>query len=122
MKLLHTIIHHDLTKDYMLVGSPNNRQGLPPDKSLFHSPTGVGLPIGNLTSQLFANVYLHELDKFVKHTLKIRHYGRYMDDFVLIHTDKAYLQSCIQRISSFLSEKLHLTLHPNKIYLQHCSK
>ena len=121
-QLLGKIIDHDPTQDYTRIWSVQNRHWLPPDKSLFHSPSWVGLPIGNLTSQLFANVYLHELDEYVKRTLKVRHYGRYMDDFVLIHPNKEYLQSCIWTIRDFLTEKLHLTLHPKKIYLQHYTK
>lgn len=64
---------------------------IPPHKSLFHTPPGKGLPIGSLSSQFFANVYLHELDHFVKHTLKVRGYVRYVDDFVLLADSAAEL-------------------------------
>lgn len=75
----------------------------------FDAPTRPrGLPIGNLTSQLWANVYLHELDKFVKHTLKARHYARYMDDFILLHPDKAWLHAARGRIEAFLWTQLRL--------------
>jgi retron-type reverse transcriptase len=77
-----------------------------------------GLPIGNLTSQLFANVYLNELDNFAKHTLKERWYGRYMDDFLIISNDKKHLLSVKEEINKFLNEKLKLTLHPNKSFVQ----
>lgn len=79
---------------------------------------GVGLPLGNLTSQLLANVYMNRLDQFVKHKLKIQYYVRYADDFVILSTDKKYLESLIMPIQTFLYEKLKLTLHPNKIFLQ----
>lgn len=72
-----------------------------------HRP-GVGLPIGNLTSQLWANVYLHELDEFVKHGLRERHYVRYMDDFVVIHHDKAHLHQVRAQIEAFLADALRL--------------
>ena len=121
-KLLKDIIYHDPTQDYKRVWSIDNRSWLPPDKSLFNSSPWVWLPIGNLTSQLFANVYLHELDMYIKRVLKIHYYWRYMDDFVLVHPDKEYLQSCIISIRNFLSQELQLTLHPKKIYLQHYSK
>jgi hypothetical protein len=98
------------------------RFALPPTKSLFHAKPGCGLPIGNLTSQLFANIYLNEFDHFVKRDLKIRFYGRYVDDFVLVHPDKNYLTSIILVIKNFLSGSLQLELHPDKIYLQHYSK
>ena len=69
---------------------------------------GVGLPIGNLTSQLFANIYLHELDEFVKHGLREKNYARYMDDFVVLHHDKAHLQRVRSVIEAFLEHRLHL--------------
>ena len=72
---------------------------------------GVGLPIGNLTSQLCANVYLHELDEFVKHGLREKKYIRYMDDFVIVHHDKAHLQRQRGLIEAFLYQ--HLRLHTN---------
>ncbi|MFA6423839.1 MAG: reverse transcriptase/maturase family protein [Candidatus Magasanikbacteria bacterium] len=79
---------------------------------------GVGLPLGNLTSQLFSNVYMNVFDQFVKHKLKVKNYIRYADDFVFLSHDKQYLENLIPQIRDFLSEKLRLTLHPRKIYLQ----
>lgn len=69
---------------------------------------GVGLPIGNLTSQLSANIYLHELDEFVKHALGEHYYMRYMDDFCVVHHDKAHLQRVRARIERFLWHHLRL--------------
>ncbi|EKO3771915.1 RNA-directed DNA polymerase [Vibrio metschnikovii] len=69
---------------------------------------GVGIPLGNLTSQIFANVYLHELDRFAKHTLKAKHYVRYMDDFTIIHDDKAQLHKWRREIEAFLWLMLRL--------------
>lgn len=77
-----------------------------------------GLPIGNLTSQLFANIYLNPLDHFVKETLRARWYGRYMDDFLIVHPDKDFLKKARDQIQEFLWEKLHLTLHPRKSIIQ----
>lgn len=73
-----------------------------------------GLPIGNLTSQLFANVYLNHFDHFVKEQLRVRWYGRYMDDFVIISPDKEYLKTVQAQCAKFLAEELQLELHPNK--------
>ncbi len=73
-----------------------------------------GMPLGNLTSQFFANVYLNELDQFVKHKLRAKYYIRYVDDFVIIHQDKKQLSKWKQRIEEFLAEKLGLELHPQK--------
>ncbi len=75
---------------------------------------GKGMPLGNLTSQFFANVYLHELDLFVKHELRARHYIRYVDDFVILHHSRKELQACKQQIDGFLKERLKLELHPGK--------
>jgi len=120
--LLHQIIFHNPTKNYHFVWSRKEYTDLPNDKSLFHSQHNTWLPIGNITSQLFANVYLDILDKYIKYELKCKHYGRYVDDFVIVHEDKDFLLSIIPQIRSFLQEKLKLTLHPKKIYLQHYSK
>ncbi|MCP5062186.1 MAG: RNA-directed DNA polymerase [Ignavibacteriae bacterium] len=96
--------------------------GLPKTKSLFHTEKDKGLPIGNLTSQLFGNVYLDQLDHFVKEELGIKYYGRYVDDFILIHKDKEYLLNCGLKIKEFLKQELMLNLHPKKFYLQHYKK
>lgn len=74
----------------------------------------VGMPLGNLTSQFFANVYLNEFDYFVKHELKVSYYIRYVDDFVLIHQSKPQLEKWKQEINHFLGEKLKIELHPDK--------
>ena len=76
-----------------------------------------GIPIGNLTSQLFANVYMNELDQFVKHRLKIKHYVRYTDDFALVSESPEELGKLLIPISKFLQNELALTLHPNKSIL-----
>lgn len=75
---------------------------------------GKGMPLGNLTSQFFANVYLHELDLFVKHKLKVKHYLRYVDDFVILHRDKKILEKWKKEIDKFLKIKLEIILHPEK--------
>ncbi|MHA7877471.1 MAG: reverse transcriptase domain-containing protein [Bacteroidota bacterium] len=77
----------------------------------------IGLPLGNVTSQLFANVYLHALDCYVKHTLRQAYYLRYCDDFIIVAHDKAQLIAVIEPIRSFLAKTLRLTLHPKKIIL-----
>ncbi len=79
---------------------------------------GVGLPIGNLTSQVFTNIYLNELDQFIKHTLRIKHYARFADDFVLLAKRKGDLEAVLPRIQAFLTEHLKLQLHPKKIILR----
>lgn len=78
----------------------------------------LGLPLGNLTSQLLVNVYMNEFDQFAKHVLKIKYYIRYADDFVILSTDKDYLVDLLSKIEIFLREKLKLTLHPNKVSIK----
>lgn len=84
----------------------------------FEKLPAKGLPLGNVTSQLFANVYLNELDQFMKHELKARHYFRYCDDFVVVGDDRDLLERLILRICHFLSLKLLLELHPNKVEIR----
>lgn len=79
---------------------------------------GRGMPLGNLTSQLFANVYLHELDRFIKFSLKERHYLRYCDDFAIVSPSKEHLESLIVPISDFLRHELKLTIHPRKVTIR----
>ena len=95
---------------------------MPASKSLFCAKPNHGLPIGNLTSQLFGNVYLNDFDYFIKYNLRIEYYGRYVDDMVLVHQDKEYLKSIIPKLKKYLRENFDLELHPNKVYLQHFSK
>ncbi len=77
-----------------------------------------GLPIGNLTSQLFANIYLNEFDQFIKHNLGIKNYCRYTDDFVVVADNRKYLVDLVPKISNFLSAKLQLCLHPQKVSIR----
>ncbi|MGD1008262.1 MAG: reverse transcriptase/maturase family protein [Ignavibacteriaceae bacterium] len=120
--LLQKIIFNDPTKNCTIKGAKTDWEGLPESKSLFCAENNKGLPIGNLTSQLFGNIYLNYLDHFIKKELRITYYGRYVDDFVLIHPDKKYLLECRLKIRNYLKNRLMLTLHPKKFYLQHYSK
>lgn len=120
--LLEKTIYNDPTSDCIVKGKKSNWYGLPETKSLFGARPNCGLPIGNLTSQLFGNVYLDDFDHFVKRDLGIKYYGRYVDDFVIIHEDDEYLKSLIPKIREYLTDELNLTLHPKKIYLQHYAK
>lgn len=79
---------------------------------------GTGIPLGNLTSQLFANIYLHELDWFVKQKLRVRHYVRYCDDFVMLAFSKAEGLALARQADVFLQEHLKAQLHPNKVHVR----
>ncbi len=78
----------------------------------------VGLPLGNLTSQLLVNIYMNEFDQFMKRELKVKYYIRYADDFVIISSDRKYLETLVFKISAFLREKLKLELHPDKLFIK----
>lgn len=86
----------------------------------FHTKgkTGIGLPLGNLTSQLFVNIYLNEFDQFVKRRLKTKYYIRYCDDFVILSENYDWLKNVISESKKFLKEKLKLELHPDKIFIK----
>ena len=120
--LIEKTIFNDPTKKCTIKGKKSDWTGLQVTKSLFHASKNCGLPIGNRTSQLFGNIYLNDFDQFVKRDLGIRYYGRYVDDFILVHRDKEYLKSIMPEIRNYLSKYLQLELHPDKIYLQHYSK
>ncbi len=82
----------------------------------FSSETpGVGLPLGNLTSQLLVNIYMNEFDQFAKHILRVRHYIRYADDFVFLSGNREWLEIILPEVRNFLQNRLGLALHPNKV-------
>ena len=85
----------------------------------FHSAReGVGLPLGNLTSQLLVNIYMNKFDQFVKHKLRMKYYIRYADDFIILSQDKNLLQDMLSQIEKFLWNELHIQLHPNKVSIR----
>ena len=118
--LTREIVFNDPVSDCFIksMGGMREWDGLPTDKSLFHAAEECGLPIGNLTSQLFSNIYLSGFDHYIKRTLNVRHYGRYVDDFFIVHTSKEYLTQLIEQARVYLEHELGIVLHPRKIYLQ----
>jgi len=114
MWLTKLLVFHDCTQDYFYKGRPGLLQQLPAHKSLLQAGSAKGLPIGNLNSQFFANVYLNALDQFVKHTLKCRYYLRYCDDFVLLSEDPQQLKLWRAQIMQFLAERLLLSLNDKR--------
>lgn len=101
--------------DCRVLGNPSDWNNLPFNKSLFHSQPNCGLPIGNLTSQLFSNVYMNVFNQYVKRELHCHHYGRYVDDAYFVSADKEWLQCLIPQLKVFLQEQLGLQLHDGKI-------
>ena len=120
--LLQRIVFNDCTQNCSIKGRQSDWQGLPASKSLFCAEEGKGFPIGNLTSQLFGNIYMNDFDHFVKGALKIKYYGRYVDDFILIDKGKKRLKESMTYINDYLQENLGLQVHEKKIYLQNDKK
>lgn len=113
-----TIIFHNPADNYYYKGDPTLRDKVPAIKSLIGKDGSKGLPIGNLTSQFLANVYLNELDQYVTNTLQIKRYCRYVDDFIILGDSKEEIRRWRWQIRKFLADKLHLTLHPKKFQMQ----
>jgi len=113
--LIRTLVFHDPTESCLLRRARKvDFEKLPAHQTLFKAAPHCGLPIGNLTSQFFANVYLDALDQFVKHQLKARYYVRYCDDFVLLSEDRAALERWEAQIREFLSNELRLALNDRR--------
>lgn len=115
--LTKEIILLDCTKDVINISPKESYIGLPMSKRLSNTPSHCGLPIGNLTSQLFSNVYLNALDQYVKRMLGFKHYGRYVDDAYIVSCDKQKLRNVISLIEIFLNDKLHLELQKGKLHI-----
>lgn len=116
--LVEKTIFTNPLKNIQKIGSAEEWDLLPKDKSLFFTKKEKGLPIGNLTSQLFSNIYMDTFDHFIKDELKMEYYGRYVDDFIMVHKDKEYLKRVMKISKDWLNTNLGMTLHPKKIYLQ----
>ncbi len=118
LALAETILFHDPRADFEYRGDMALLQRVPEHKRLTSHPPHLGLPIGNLSSQFFANVYLDVLDQYIKHVIKCRHYIRYVDDFVLLHESPQWLNEAKSKIDAFLPAKLAARLNPKKTILQ----
>ncbi|MCR8931969.1 MULTISPECIES: RNA-directed DNA polymerase [unclassified Pseudomonas] len=117
LSLAETILMHDPRDDYVLRSPPHLFNRVPQHKRLTAQPARLGLPIGNLSSQFFANVYLDALDQFAKHELGAKHYIRYVDDFVFLHESPQQLNQWREQVEAFLP-RLGAKLNPTKTILQ----
>lgn len=113
-RLIRQAVLHDPRDGAIFRSSAALFDQVPRHKSLLRAPKGFGLPIGNLTSQFLANIHLDALDQFVKHSLKCRYYGRYVDDIILMDEDAGLLNDWYEKIEVFLFDQLGLRLHPKK--------
>ena len=105
----------DPKKNCVLCGKPSDWDGLDASKSMLKLEDGLGLPIGNLTSQLFSNVYLNVFDQFMKREVGCHYYGRYVDDAAVVSCDKEWLLSLVPKVDGFLCDVLGLELHKGKL-------
>ena len=112
------IIMLDLMSNCIIVGDLHDWDDIDHAKCMRFVQPGLGLPIGNLTSQLFNNVYLNPFDQFIKRIIKCQYYGRYVDDSIMIDTDKDWLTAQVPKIREFLADKLGLELHFGKLHVQ----
>lgn len=115
--LTEVIVMLDPRQNCIIVGDKEDWIGLDPQKSMLNLAEGLGLPIGNLTSQLFSNVYMNVFDQFMKRVMKCRYYGRYVDDAIVVSSDKEWLLSLVPEIRKFLREELGLELHMGKLHI-----
>lgn len=116
-----TLARHIKDSDVLLLLGEVIDSFCPTTPALMHESgraSSMGLPLGNLTSQLLANVYMNEFDQFMKRELKVRHYVRYSDDFVVVHENKDYIADLIPKIVEFLQTRLTLSLHPDKVSIK----
>ena len=118
LQLAETILFHDPRDEYEYRGAPCLLDLVPEHKRLTSHPASKGLPIGNLSSQFLANVLMDVLDQFIKHRLRVRHYIRYVDDFILLHASAQQLNEWLAAIEAFLPARLGITLNPSKTILQ----
>jgi RNA-directed DNA polymerase len=116
--LAHQVLFHDPRVDVLVQGDPAALARIPAHKSLLNQDANHGLPIGNLSSQFFANVYLDVLDQHVKHEVGARHYVRYVDDFVLLHESPQWLNAARAEIEGLVKDRLDIRLNPRKTILQ----
>ena len=97
-----------------MLGDISEWDKLPHEKSLFYTPCNCGLPIGNLSSQLFSNIYMNAFDQYMKRELGCCHYGRYVDDAYVVSRNRTLLKKLIPRLNDFLRHNLKLSIHPHK--------
>lgn len=117
-RLTTLVLMHDPREDFEYRGDPAMIERVPAHKRLMNQEPHLGLPIGNLSSQFFANVYLNELDQYTKHVLKATRYVRYVDDAVILHESPARLNEMLADVTAFLPERLGARINPRKTILQ----
>lgn len=120
--LTEQIVMLDPMENCIIVGDESDWDDIDHAKCMRFVEKGLALPIGNLTSQLYSNVYLNVFDQFVKRDILCRHYGRYVDDSVMIDPDKEWLLKQVPKVRDFLADELGLELHMGKLHIQEIHK
>ncbi len=120
--LAYKIIYHDPTSNYIFKGRADTKNLISKEKSLLFGDNNKGLPLGNLTSQFLANVYLNEMDYFIQKNLGFYRYIRYVDDFIIFDEDKERLEKVVDEVNHFLEDRLKLGLCKDKTMLKAVEK
>ncbi len=121
-KFFDSIDHSVLLKKIKEISTEQNYWIIKEIVSSFSKTKNKGLPLGNVTSQLFANYYLNDFDHFLKHSCGVKYYIRYADDFIIIHPDRVFLERLLEDIIKFLEYNTKLVIHPNKITIKKVSQ
>ena len=116
--LTEQIVMLDPMENCIIVGDESDWDGIDHAKCMRFVEKGLALPIGNLTSQLYSNVYMNPFDQFVKRDILCRHYGRYVDDSTMIDPDREWLLAQVPKLREFLADELGLELHMGKLHIQ----
>jgi retron-type reverse transcriptase len=117
-ELARIIVFHKPNENYWRKGNPELAKLIPPHKSLLFQSYQKGLPIGNYSSQFFANLYLNKLDHHIKRDLKCPHYVRYVDDLVFLSENREELEDCRKAVKTYLKKNLNLSLNNKKTVIQ----
>ena len=120
--LTEQIVTLDPMENCIIVGDESDWDGMDHAKCMRYVQPGLGLPIGNLTSQLYSNVYLNPFDQFVKRDILCEYYGRYVDDSAMIDACREWLLAQVPKVREFLADELGLQLHMGKLHVREVSQ
>ena len=120
--LTEQIVMLDPMENCIIVGDESDWDGIDHAKCMRYVEPGLGLPIGNLTSQLYSNVYMNPFDQFVKRDILCEYYGRYVDDSNMVDPDREWLLAQVPKVREFLADELGLQLHMGKLHVREVSQ
>ncbi len=117
LALIKQVIFHNHQSNVYIKSPRSLMNKIPKHKSLFYADKNCGLPIGNLTSQFFSNLYLNKLDQYIKKDLKCKYYCRYVDDFIILDNSPQVLNEKLKKIKEFVKKELNIEVHPKKTHI-----